>query len=56
MADMRMLIWMCVHTREDKIRNKDIRGKVEVTSVGNKMRETGLRWFEHVKRKSTNAQ
>ncbi|KAG5578999.1 hypothetical protein H5410_049626 [Solanum commersonii] len=27
---MRMLIWMCEHTRRDEIRNQDIRAKVGV--------------------------
>ncbi|CAN6685644.1 unnamed protein product [Malus baccata var. baccata] len=28
-AEMRMLRWMCGHTRKHKIRNEDIRGKVQ---------------------------
>ncbi|RXH90648.1 hypothetical protein DVH24_035412 [Malus domestica] len=42
-AEMRMLRWMCGHTRKDKIRNKDIRGKVEVVEIEGKMRENRLR-------------
>ncbi|CAN6714712.1 unnamed protein product [Malus baccata var. baccata] len=45
-AEMRMLRWICGHTRKDKIRNEDIRGK---------MRENRLRWFGHVQRRPTDA-
>nr|XP_009587937.1 uncharacterized protein LOC104085568 [Nicotiana tomentosiformis] len=37
-------------------RNEVIRDKVEVAPVEKKMREARLRWFRHVKRRSTNAQ
>ncbi|XP_060206140.1 uncharacterized protein LOC132633629 [Lycium barbarum] len=42
-AEMRMLQWMCEHTRRDKIRNEDIRDKVGVASVEDKMREARLK-------------
>lgn len=42
-AEMRMFIWMCGHTREDKIRNEDISSKVGVALVVDKMREARLR-------------
>lgn len=35
---MRMLRWICEHTRRDKIRNEDIQDKVGVASVVGKMR------------------
>ncbi|CAN6688986.1 unnamed protein product [Malus baccata var. baccata] len=43
-AEMRMLRWMCGHTRKDKIRNEDIRGKVGVAEIEGKMRENRLRF------------
>ena len=38
-AEMRMLCWMCSNTRKDKVRNEDIRTKIDVTSIEEKMRE-----------------
>ncbi|KAG5590548.1 hypothetical protein H5410_041062 [Solanum commersonii] len=54
-AEMRMLKWMDDHTRSDKIRNKDIRNKIGVASLVNKMREVRLRLFGHVKGRRVNA-
>ncbi|CAN6562397.1 unnamed protein product [Malus baccata var. baccata] len=42
-AEMRMLRGMCGHTRKDKIRNEDIRGKVGVAEIEGKMRENRFR-------------
>ncbi|XP_070020888.1 uncharacterized protein [Nicotiana sylvestris] len=51
-AQMRMLRWMCGHTKLDKIRNEVIREKVGVAPVDDKMREVMLRWFGHVRRRT----
>ncbi|KAM2196754.1 hypothetical protein ACFX1Q_000243 [Malus domestica] len=41
-VEMRMLRWMCGHTRKDKIRNEDIRSKVGVTEIEGKRIENRL--------------
>ena len=41
-AEMRMLRWMCDNTRRDRVRNEDIRTKIGVTSIEEKMRENRL--------------
>jgi hypothetical protein len=45
---MRMLRWMCGKTREDRIRNDNIRVNVGVVSMVENMVETSPRWFRHV--------
>ena len=46
---------MCGYTRLDRIRNVLIRERVGVAPLEDTLRETRLRWFEHVKRRSVNA-
>ena len=50
-AEMKMLRWMSGHTRLDRIRNEDMREKVGVAPIIEKMGETRLRWFGHVERR-----
>ncbi|KAG5625400.1 hypothetical protein H5410_010618 [Solanum commersonii] len=52
-AEMRMLSWMCGHTRSDKIRNEVILKRWEWPRGG---REARPRWFGHVKRQARRAQ
>ncbi|XP_070008445.1 uncharacterized protein [Nicotiana sylvestris] len=54
-AEMRMLRWMCGHTRMDKIRNEDIRERVGVAPIEDKMQEARHRWFGHIQRRFTDA-
>ncbi|XP_060200087.1 uncharacterized protein LOC132628306 [Lycium barbarum] len=52
---MMMIRWLCGCTWRDWIRNEDIRYKVRVASVMDKMRKVRLRWFGHVKRSSADS-
>ena len=36
-AEMRMLRWMCGHTRRDQVRNEGIRGRVGVAPIEEKL-------------------
>jgi hypothetical protein len=36
-AEMRMLRWVCGHIRKDRIRNDDIRDKLEVAPIQEKL-------------------
>ena len=54
-AEMRMIRWICGHTRLDKIRNEVIRAKIGVASIEDKMREVRLRWFGHLRRRPEDA-
>ena len=49
--EMRMLRWECGLTRRDKVRNEHIRGTLKITPISNKVKESRLRWYGHVKRR-----
>jgi hypothetical protein len=44
-AEIRMLHWICDHTKRDRIRNDDIRDKLEVTPIQEKSVQHRLQWF-----------
>lgn len=50
--DVTMDLW---HIRKDRIRDEDIRDKVGVISVEDKMWKVRLRWFRHMKRRCMDA-
>ena len=47
-AEIRRLRWMFSKTREDRIRNVNIRDMVGVAPIEDKLRENRLRWFGHI--------
>ncbi|KAG2570477.1 hypothetical protein PVAP13_7KG041118 [Panicum virgatum] len=47
-AEMRMLMWFCGHTRTDRVRNEVIRDRVGVAPIEEKLTQHRLRWFGHV--------
>jgi hypothetical protein len=54
-AEMRMLRWFCGHTRRDRIRNDDIRDKVGVAPIEEKLVQHRLRCYGHVQRRPSDA-
>ena len=54
-AEMRMLRWICGHTRRDRIRNDDIRERVGVAPIEEKLVQHRLRWFGHLQRRPLEA-
>jgi hypothetical protein len=54
-AEMRMLRWICGHTRRDQVQNDDIRERLGVAPVEEKLMQHRLRWFGHMQRRPVNA-
>jgi hypothetical protein len=50
-AEMRMLRWFCGHTRRDRVWNEEIRDRVGVAPIEEKLIQHRLRWFGHVQRR-----
>ena len=47
-AEIRMLRWICGHTRRDRVWNDDIRDKLGVAPIEEKLVQHWLRWFGYV--------
>jgi len=54
-AEMRMLRWICGHTRRDRVRNDDIRERLGVAPIEEKLVQHRLRWFGHIQRRPQDA-
>ncbi|KAK3531455.1 hypothetical protein QTP70_020536 [Hemibagrus guttatus] len=52
-AELKMLMFSLGVTRLDRIKNEYIRGTAHVGRLGDKVRETRLRWFGHVQRRES---
>jgi hypothetical protein len=50
-----MLRWCCGHTRRDRVRNDDIRDRVGVAPIEEKLIQHRLRWFRHIQRRPPEA-
>jgi hypothetical protein len=50
-----MLRWCCGHTRRDRVWNDDIRDRVGVAPIEEKLIQHRLRWFGHVQRRPPEA-
>jgi hypothetical protein len=48
---MCMLRWICGHTRLDRMRNDDIRDRLGVAPIEEKLIQRRWRWFGHVHRR-----
>jgi hypothetical protein len=47
-AEMRMLRWFYGHTRRDRARNDDIRDRVGMALIEEKLIQHRLRWFGYI--------
>jgi hypothetical protein len=54
-AEMRMIRWICGHTRRDRVRNDDLRERLGAAPVEEKLVQHRLRWFGHIQRRSADA-
>jgi hypothetical protein len=54
-AEMHMLRWYCRHIRRDRVRNNDIRDRVGVAPIEEKLIQHRLRCFGHVQRRPLKA-
>ena len=54
-AEIRMLRWICGYTRRDRDRNDDIRDRLEVAPIEEKLVQHRLRWLGHVQQRPPEA-
>jgi hypothetical protein len=54
-AEMRMLRWICGHTRLYRVRNDDMRDRLGVAPTEEKLIGHRLRWFGHIHRRPPEA-
>jgi hypothetical protein len=54
-TEMRMLRWICGNTRRDRVRNDDIRERLGVAPIEEKLVQHRLRWFGHIQRRPVEA-
>ena len=52
---MRMLRWIYSHIRRDRVQNDDIRDRLGVAPIEEKLVQYRLRWFGHVQRRPPEA-
>ena len=50
-AELKMVRWALGVTRKDKIRNKYMRGTVKIAKLGDKLWNSRLCWYGHIKRR-----
>ena len=50
-ADLKMVRWALGVTRKDKIRNEYLRGTAKIAKLGDKLWDTGIRWYRDMKRR-----
>jgi hypothetical protein len=53
---MLMLRWICGNTRRDRVWNDDIRERLRVAPVEEKLVQHCLKWFGHIQRRPAEAQ
>jgi hypothetical protein len=54
-VEIRMLRWICGHTRKDRIKNDNIRDKLGITPIQEKLVQHRLRWFGHIQQRPPEA-
>jgi hypothetical protein len=54
-AEMQILRWIYGHTRGDRIRNDDIRDKLGVAPIQEKLVQHRLRWFDYIQLRPSEA-